>query len=191
MSCNRRVVFIDRDGVINHDSPHYIKSEDEFVFIDGSTEAFGLLEKHGFATVIITNQSVIGRKLVTAEGLERIFEKMRAGIYRAGGMVLDILFCPHLPEDRCGCRKPEPGLLNMAKERHSIDMKESFMIGDSSKDLAAAERAGVGGKILVRTGNGEKTLSKIRAGEIPSPDYVAASLLDAAEWIVSSAAGCK
>ncbi len=191
MSCNRRVVFIDRDGVINHDSPYYIKSEDEFVFIDGSAEAFGLLEKHGFATVIITNQSVIGRKLVTAEGLERIFEKMRAGIYRAGGMVLDIFFCPHLPEDRCGCRKPEPGLLNMAKDRYSIDMKESFMIGDSSKDLAAAERAGVGGKILVRTGNGEKTLSKIRAGEIPSPDYVAANLLDAAEWIVSSAAGCK
>jgi D-glycero-D-manno-heptose 1,7-bisphosphate phosphatase len=185
MSLKRKVVFIDRDGVINHDSPEYIKSEDEFVFIEGSPDAFGLLEKNGLEAVIITNQSVIGRKLVSPEGLERIFEKMRKGINEAGGRILDIFFCPHVPEDRCGCRKPEPGLLEAAAQKYGIDMNASFMIGDSSKDLAAAEKAGIGIKILVRTGNGEKTLAKIRNGEISRPDYVAANLLDAVSWIIS------
>jgi len=187
MSVNKiKTVFIDRDGVINFDSPDYIKTEDEFVFIPGSAEAFRLLKDNDLDVIIITNQSVIGRKMVSPEGLERIFSKMRTGIHGAGGKITDIFFCPHVPEDRCSCRKPEPGLLNMAKEKYSIDMETSYMIGDTAKDMLAAEKAGIGKRILVRTGSGEKTLEKIRSGSVRRPDYVAENLLDAVQWIVSN-----
>lgn len=186
---NKKIVFIDRDGVINFDSPLYIKNEDEFVFIPGSAEAFGLLKNNGFEAIIITNQSVIGRKMVTPDGLEKIFSKMRTGILESGGQILDIFFCPHVPEDRCGCRKPEPGLLNMAKEKYSVDMSASYMIGDTAKDMLAAESAGVGKRILVRTGSGEKTLDKIKSGELNTPDHVADNLLAAVKWIISNGTG--
>lgn len=186
---NKKIVFIDRDGVINFDSPLYIKNEDEFVFIPGSAEALGLLKDNGFEAIIITNQSVIGRKMVTPEGLEKIFSKMRTGILESGGQILDIFFCPHVPEDRCGCRKPEPGLLNMAKEKYSVDMSASYMIGDTAKDMLAAESAGVGKRILVRTGSGEKTLDKIKSGELNTPDHVADNLMAAVKWIISDGTG--
>lgn len=186
-----KTVFIDRDGVINFDSPDYIKNEDEFVFIPGSAEAFGILKDNGYEAIIITNQSVIGRRIVSPEGLESIFAKMRRGIQGAGGNILDIFFCPHTPEDNCVCRKPEPGLLNMAKEKYSVDMASSFMIGDTAKDMLAAESAGVGKRILVRTGSGEKSLDKIKCGELRSPDYVAENLFEAVKWIVSNGAESK
>lgn len=184
-SNKKKVVFIDRDGVINFDSPEYIKSEEEFDFIPGSAEAFGILAENGFDAIIITNQSVIGRNLVSPEGLEKIFEKMRRGVSNFGGRILDIFFCPHVPDDRCCCRKPEPGLILEAMERHCVDKSSSFMVGDSLKDLLAAERAGVGKKVLVLTGNGQKTLARIKTGEMRHPDHVAENLLSAVRWIVS------
>lgn len=184
-----RIVFIDRDGVINFDSPDYIKSEEEFRFIPGSPEAFRIFQENGFKTIIITNQSVIGRKLVTLDGLEKIFSKMRSGISSAGGDILDIFYCPHTPDDRCDCRKPEPGLFEMAEKIHAVDMSESFMIGDTSKDMIASARAGVGKRILVMTGSGQKTMDKIKSGSLDEPDYIAENLLDAAKWIVSGFKG--
>lgn len=188
---NRKIVFIDRDGVINYDSPYYIKSADEFTFIPGSIEAFALLADNDFEPIIITNQSVIGRKIVTPDGLNQIFLKMNTGINDAGGRILDIFFCPHVPDDKCGCRKPEPGLLINAKNKYSVDMAASYMIGDSAKDLLAADRAGVGKKILVLTGNGEKTLARVETGEAVQPDHVADNLLAAVRWIVSNGSGTK
>lgn len=187
----KKIVFIDRDGVINYDSPYYIKSADEFTFIPGSIEAFALLADNDFEPIIITNQSVIGRKIVTPDGLNQIFLKMNTGINDAGGRILDIFFCPHVPDDKCGCRKPEPGLLINARNKYSVDMAASYMIGDSAKDLLAADRAGVGKKILVLTGNGEKTLARVESGEAVQPDHVADNLLAAVRWIVSNSSGTK
>jgi len=83
------IVFLDRDGVINIDSPNYIKNESEFEFILKSPEAIALLNQNGFQVIVITNQSMIGRKMVSQETLDAIFKKMKAGIKKAGGDILD------------------------------------------------------------------------------------------------------
>lgn len=177
-------VFIDRDGVINRDSPDYIKSRDEFHFLPGTLEAFRRLHEHGLSAIVITNQSVIGRKLTTPDELKLIFETMTTDVEKAGGAITDIVFCPHLPSDQCRCRKPEPGMIFTARDRHGVDLKRSVMIGDSAKDMLCAENAGVPLKILVKTGNGLKARAELdeRGTHI---DHVAEDLLAAVKWIIS------
>ena len=107
-------VFLDRDGVVNQDSPDYIKSPEEFHFIPQSPEAVALLNRHGFQVILITNQSLIGRGMAPVSTLEAIFDKMKAGVAAAGGEILDIFYCPHTPDGGCDCRKPKPGLIEQA-----------------------------------------------------------------------------
>lgn len=180
-----KTVFIDRDGVINRDSPDYIKTRAEFHFLPGSLEAFRLLSEHLYTAIVITNQSVIGRKLTSPEELQLIFEMMKQDIVKAGGLVTDIMFCPHTPSDHCQCRKPQPGMIFDAREKYSIDLATSVMIGDSVKDILCAENAGVGRTVLVKTGNGLKAHAELSARGI-SPDYLAEDLLDAVRWIISN-----
>ena len=137
-------VFLDRDGVINHDSSDYIKNKSEFSFIDKSPEAVALLTRAGFNVIVITNQSAIARKLTTKKELEKIFNKMKTGIVDAGGTINDIFYCPHLPDAGCDCRKPKPGLILQAKKKYKIDLQYSCMIGDSAKDIECAKNAGCG-----------------------------------------------
>ena len=106
-----RVVFLDRDGVINLNSSDYIKSWSEFKFIPRSIEAVKELRLKGFNVIIITNQSVINRKMVSGKGLDYILTMMKNEIRSGGGLIHDIFFCPHTPEDNCNCRKPKPGLM--------------------------------------------------------------------------------
>jgi D-glycero-D-manno-heptose 1,7-bisphosphate phosphatase len=181
----KKTVFIDRDGVINIDSPDYIKNCDEFEFIPGSTEAFRKLNQNGYNTIIITNQSVIGRKMVSAEGLNHIFTKLKTGVHECGGMVTDIFFCPHIPEDHCCCRKPKPGMILSAEQKHGIDLSTSYMIGDSAKDIECAKNAKCGFSILVKTGNGMNAKKEIASKNI-KPDYIADDLLDAVNWILKT-----
>ena len=103
-----RIVFLDRDGVINQDSPAYIKSPEEFHFIPGSPEAISLLCDHGFDVILITNQSAVGRKMIDLETLSLIFDKLRTGVAKVGGTIKDIFCCPHTPDEGCDCRKPAP-----------------------------------------------------------------------------------
>lgn len=180
-----KTVFIDRDGVINRDSPDYIKSRAEFHFLPGSLEAFKLLQQQGLCAIVITNQSVIARKLTTAEELRLIFETMTSDIEQAGGHVTDIVFCPHIPSDNCRCRKPAPGMIFTARDRHGIALEHAVMIGDSAKDMLCAENAGVGLKILVKTGNGLKAQAEL-AAQGTRVDHVAEDLLDAVKWIISN-----
>lgn len=180
-----RTVFIDRDGVINRDSPDYIKTQAEFHFLPGSLEAFRVLAEHRYKAIVITNQSVIGRKLTTPEELQLIFEMMKQVIVKAGGFVTDIMFCPHTPSDHCQCRKPQPGMIFDARDKHSIDLATSVMIGDSVKDILCAENAGVGRTVLVKTGNGLKAHAELSARGL-NPDYLAEDLLDAVRWIISN-----
>ena len=180
----QRVVFLDRDGVINRDSPDYIKSWEEFEFLPKSIEAIRLLNLNGFATIIITNQSVINRNMVSREGLEHIHALMKKEIKSGGGDIKDIFYCPHIPEDGCDCRKPEPGLILQAQKKYQIDLLDSVMVGDNAKDIECARRAGCGLRVLVKSGNisnAEKILSEKKI----SPDYVALDLYDAVSWIRS------
>lgn len=150
-------IFLDRDGVINVDSPDYIKGAGEFNFIQGSAEAIALLTQRGFDVIIITNQSGVGRGIFTHQELEAIFAKMGKGVNGAGGKIKDIFFCPHTPEDDCSCRKPLPGLILQAIEKYGIDPTRSCMVGDSIKDIECARSAGCGYALLVRTGNGRRS----------------------------------
>lgn len=179
----KKTVFIDRDGVINRDSSDYIKTCDEFEFLPGSLDAFRLLDEVSYDAIVITNQSVIGRKMVTPEGLDAIFNKLKKGVEAHGGMIKDIFFCPHIPEDRCGCRKPLPGMIREAGEKYNLDLSETCMIGDSAKDIECAKNAGCGLSVLVKTGNGLNAAKELDKKNT-NPDYIADNLLDAVRWLI-------
>ncbi len=152
-----KTIILDRDGVINEDSDAYIKSPDEWRPIPGSLDAIARLNRAGFRVVVATNQSGIARGLFDLAMLQRIHQKMQDSLRQAGGRLDGIFFCPHGPDDHCDCRKPGTGLLQQIAEQFRIDLAGVPAIGDSLRDLQAAE--GVGAQpILVLTGKGEKTL---------------------------------
>ena len=178
------VVFLDRDGVINLDRSDYIKRWSEFKFIPRSIEAIKELTLKGFNVIVITNQSVINRNMVSDKGLEYILTMMKNEIKSGGGLIKDIFFCPHIPEDSCDCRKPKPGLIYQAQKAYSIDLKDAVMVGDSAKDIECARNAGCGIAVLVKTGNGaeaEKTLAEKKI----YPDHIAQDLYEAVQWIIA------
>ncbi|MGD8701338.1 MAG: D-glycero-beta-D-manno-heptose 1,7-bisphosphate 7-phosphatase [Desulfosarcina sp.] len=175
-------VFLDRDGVINADSPDYIKSWAEFDFIPGSREAISRLTRAGISVIVITNQSAINRGMVALAELMAMHRRMCQAVAQSGGRIRDIFFCPHRPEEYCTCRKPKPGMILAARDRHGIDLASSVMVGDSAKDIRAGRAAGCGGTILVQTGNGRRAIQTLEASNLP-PDHVAADLDQAVEWI--------
>ncbi|MBW2099277.1 MAG: D-glycero-beta-D-manno-heptose 1,7-bisphosphate 7-phosphatase [Deltaproteobacteria bacterium] len=179
----KKVVFLDRDGVINKDSPNYIKSWAEFEFIPGSIDAIQKLTSSGFDTIIITNQSLINRKMTPLVELEYIFSMLKKSVRSKGGRIKDIFYCPHTPEDNCDCRKPKPGLIYQAQKRYNIDLSASCMVGDSAKDIECAQNAGCGYAVLVKTGNGIEA-EKILAEKNLFPDHVAENLYEAVNWII-------
>jgi len=179
-----KVVFLDRDGVINRDSSNYIKSWSEFEFIPGSLEAIRQLTLNGFVIIIITNQSMINRNMVSKKDLEHIHTMMKTDIRSHGGEIKDIFFCPHIPKDQCDCRKPEPGLIYQAAQKHQVDIKAAVMVGDSTKDIECARNAGCKHTVLVQTGNGAAAEKILKAKKI-FPDFVARDLLHATEWILA------
>ena len=179
----QRVVFLDRDGVINKDSPAYIKSWAEFEFLPGSLEAIRKLTLSGFEIIIITNQSAINRKIITINQLETMHSRLNEAVESNGGKIRDIFFCPHTPEEVCSCRKPKPGLIYRAQKKYQIDLERSAMVGDSAKDIECAKNAGCRYAILVKTGNGMKAENRLTEKAI-YPDFVAQDLLAAANWTV-------
>ena len=179
----QKVVFLDRDGVINRDSPDYIKGWDEFEFLPGSLEALRLLSKAGYCLIVITNQSMINRGMVPLSVLEEMHQHMKAAVAEAGGRIFDIFFCPHRPDENCDCRKPRPGLIEQACRKHGIVPATGVMVGDSAKDILCGCNAGCGFTILVQTGNGviaEKELADRKV----LPGKVVVDLLAAAHHIL-------
>jgi D-glycero-D-manno-heptose 1,7-bisphosphate phosphatase len=181
----RRAVFLDRDGVINRDSADYITHLEQFEFYPGSLDALRRLTAAGFPLIVVTNQSAVGREWLPAAELERIHAHLRASVAGAGGRILDIRVCPHRPSDGCACRKPLPGLLHAAAAAHEIDLRSAVMIGDSSRDIECALRAGVGTTLLVRTGNGERAGREL-AEKGRGPDVTLDDLSSAADWLIAN-----
>ncbi len=181
-----KIVFLDRDGVINEDSPEYIKRPEEFLFIEKSPEAIALLNRFGWEVIVITNQSMIGRNISTLEELFAIFRKMNQGVEKAGGKIRDIFFCPHAPDQGCACRKPLPGMILAAAGMYDIDLASSCMVGDSAKDILTGKHAGCGNTGLVLTGNGKTALAELGSGN-HAPDHVAENLWDMACRITGEA----
>lgn len=159
-----KAVLLDRDGVINFDSPDYILTPEQWRPIPGSLEAIAALGRAGIPVAIVSNQSALGRGMFDAMTMEAIHTRMIAAIETAGGRIAHTAYCPHAPEDNCACRKPKPGLLVETLQALGIrDAAQTVMIGDSTRDVEAAVAVGVR-PVLVRTGYGdaEAILAKAR-----------------------------
>jgi len=151
------LIILDRDGVINEDSDEFIKSADEWHPIPGSLEAIAQLSNAGWRIVVATNQSGLSRKLFDVQTLHDIHRKMHHMVKEYGGVIDAIFFCPHGPKDGCDCRKPKDGLFKQISQRLQVNLKDVPAVGDSLRDLQAAQAAGAQ-PILVRTGKGTQTL---------------------------------
>jgi D-glycero-D-manno-heptose 1,7-bisphosphate phosphatase len=178
----RRLVVLDRDGVINRESASFIRTPDEWIPLPGSIEAIADLTRAGFTVVVASNQSGVGRGLFTAETLGAIHARMTRTVEASGGRLAGIFVCPHRPEDACECRKPLPGLLRQIEATFGLTLRGQPAIGDSYRDLEAAWRVGARA-ILVRTGNGLATGQRLEAGAAVEvvPDLAAAAALLIAE----------
>ena len=154
-------VFLDRDGVINENRDDYIKTWDEVRFLPGVFEALARLALTSFRIVLVTNQSPIGRGILTEEQVEAINGRLVAEIESHSGRVDGVYYCPHHPDDHCGCRKPQPGLLLQAARELDLDLSRSYLIGDAVSDVEAALAAGCS-PILVLTGRGQQQQRLLR-----------------------------
>jgi len=165
-----KVIVLDRDGVINHDSDAYIKSAEEWNPIDGSLEAIARLNHGGYTVVVATNQSGLARGYFDIEALAAMHKKMDTLLAKVGGRVDAVFYCPHEPGDACDCRKPKPGMLLEIGQRFNVSLEEVIFIGDSVSDLKTASNAHAKA-ILVRTGKGLKA-EKLLAAECKQKDLV-------------------
>lgn len=161
-----KLVILDRDGVINEDSDQFIKSPGEWIPVPGSLEAIARLCRAEYRVAIVTNQSGIARGLFTLDTLNRIHARMLEHIQRKGGAIDAIMVCPHGTEDDCECRKPRPGMLLDLAQRLNINLHGVPMVGDSIRDLEAADAAN-GSPVLVRTGKGADSAIKLLSSGLP------------------------
>lgn len=175
------LIILDRDGVINHDSDAYIKTPDEWEIIEGSAEAIARLSAYGYHIAVATNQSGLGRGLFDLHTLELIHSKMRDTIESAGGVINMIAFCPHTPGDHCHCRKPQIGLLQAINHEIPINPDTDWMVGDTVKDLLAAQRMGIRAA-LVETGKGTRTLRDGAVSRETTPVF--ADLRAFVSWLI-------
>lgn len=177
-----KLVILDRDGVVNHDSKQFIKSPAEWRPIPGSIDAIAKLSQAGYRVIIATNQSGIGRGLFDMDTLNAIHEKMHRAVQQAGGRIDAIFYCPHPIEDDCKCRKPKTGMFERIAGCFNVDLIGTPSVGDSLRDLQAA--AAVGARpLLVLTGKGTQTQAE---GGLPEGTQVFPDLATAAEQILRS-----
>ena len=158
-----KLIILDRDGVINQDRDDFVKSVDEWIPIEGSMDAIAFLTQAGYTIAVATNQSGIGRKYFTVQDLTEMHVKMHRLAVQAGGTIDGIWFCPHTAADQL--RMPQtqrPGMIIDHHRTLQANAAETWLVGDSLRDLQAIDAAG-GKSALVLTGKGKKTLAKQRA----------------------------
>lgn len=177
-----KLVILDRDGVINYDSEHYIKSPAEWKPLPGSLEAIAKLTQAAYRVVVATNQSGIGRGLFDMDTLNAIHNKMHRAAQLHGGRIDAVFYCPHPADSSCNCRKPRPGMLERIGGCFNLDLAGVPSVGDSLRDLEAS--AAVGAQpMLVLTGKGEKTKAD---NKLPEGTLVFKDLASAVEHILKS-----
>ncbi|MBO0366735.1 D-glycero-beta-D-manno-heptose 1,7-bisphosphate 7-phosphatase [Pseudomonas shirazensis] len=154
-----KLLILDRDGVINHDSDAYIKSLEEWIPIAGAIEAIAQLSKAGWTVAVATNQSGIARGYYSLQILEAMHTRLSELVAEQGGELGLVVYCPHGPDEGCACRKPKPGMLKAIAAHYQAELPGVWFVGDSKGDLEAALAVGAQ-PVLVKTGKGERTLSK-------------------------------
>jgi len=187
MSFNKGV-FLDRDGVITEDPPHYAHRIDQLSIIPGSAKAIRLLNENGFRVIVISNQSGVARGYYTEDDVNIFNNEMVSRLAESGAHVDAIFYCPHHPEAKtlkyrqtCTCRKPHPGMLIEGSRKENIDFALSFVVGDKWSDIEAGRAVGCR-TVLVKTGHG---LLELEAKKNPV-DYIASDLLDAVQSFILS-----
>ncbi len=177
-----KIIFLDRDGVINKDiEGGYITSWEEFQFLPNTLTALGKLSTAGFEVIIISNQAGVSKGLYSQESLALLTRNMIDEIKKSGARINSVHYCSHRPDEDCACRKPKLGLFKQALLGRQVDLGQVFMVGDSEKDIAAGKKLGCK-TILVLSGKARKREDvanfKVR------PDFIAEDLLDAVDAII-------
>lgn len=168
-----KLLILDRDGVINHDSDAYIKTLDEWLPIDSSIAAIARLSRAGWTVAVATNQSGLARGYYDLATLDSMHARLRELVAEQGGEVGLIVHCPHGPNDGCDCRKPKPGMLQQIATHYGVSLNGLWFVGDSRSDLDAALAVDCQ-PVLVRTGKGERTLTTpLPAGTLVFDDLAA------------------
>ena len=183
-----KCVFLDRDGVLCTEVD-YMHTPSQFHLIPGVVKALKCMKRKNFLLVVATNQSGIARGYFTEEDVQKVNKRMIDELGKNRITLDRIYYCPHHPEGKgvykkdCECRKPKPGMLELAAKELDIDLKLSYMIGDKESDIMAGVNAGCK-TILVITGYGKKELSRLRIDDHLEPDYVADDLYEASKIIL-------
>lgn len=176
-----RAVFLDRDGVIIREV-NYLRRLEQIKVLRGSPEAIRRLREAGYKIIVVTNQSGVARGYLTRSALSAIHRELKRRLGLSGARLDALYFCPHHPQagarKLCSCRKPGIGMLKAARSRFGIDMKKSYLVGDSLRDVQTARNAGCRA-VLVRTGHGGRD-----GGFKVRPDRVCRNLAKAADWIL-------
>ena len=162
---SRKLIALDRDGVINRNSATHIRSPEQWVAIPGSLEAIARLCRQDYQIVVATNQSGIARGYYSVNTLNRIHQKMLDELGHFGGEISALFFCPHSDEQGCECRKPKPGMLLELAQRLKCNLNDVCFVGDSLCDIQAAQSAGAR-PVLVETGRGLDTLKQLESGKV-------------------------
>ena len=177
----RPAIFLDRDGVINASPEHrYVAHWDQFHFLPGTLEALRRLNQNRQIVIVVSNQSGVGRKVLSRIHLAEITQKMLQAVRSSGGWIRAVYYCTHHPENDCACRKPRVGLLKKAARQFSIDLSRSFMVGDTETDILMAHSAGCRSVLAL---SGKQTRSSARHLTV-APDQIAENLLEAVRWIL-------
>jgi D-glycero-D-manno-heptose 1,7-bisphosphate phosphatase len=164
----QRAVFLDRDGVLIENRADYVREWSHVTLLPGTVDALKGFHAKGLKIIVVTNQSAVGRGLMSLKTAQEINNRLVKNIMENGGWIDSVYMCIHQPQDKCNCRKPQPGLLLQAARELSIDLGSSWMVGDAWSDLLAGQSAGLLGTIMVRTGRGTTQLLEAQPKEIGS-----------------------
>jgi D-glycero-D-manno-heptose 1,7-bisphosphate phosphatase len=179
-----KLVILDRDGTINEDSAEFVKTPSEWQPLPGALEAIARLNHAGWHVVVATNQSGLGRGLFDVASLNAMHAKMHTMLAAVGGRVDAIFYCPHAPDERCRCRKPEPGLFEQIGERYGISLDDVPAVGDALRDLVSAASAGCEPH-LVLTGKAAALRDRVPPEDYPQDTIVHQDLAAFVEYLVT------
>ncbi|MDD5409017.1 MAG: D-glycero-beta-D-manno-heptose 1,7-bisphosphate 7-phosphatase [Candidatus Omnitrophica bacterium] len=179
-----KVVFLDRDGVINKypGDRLYVTSLKKFKFLPRAKEAIALLSRAGFKIFVASNQAGVGRGFYAQKTLDAITAKMLEGVEQAGGKITKVYYCTHRKETGCRCRKPKPGLLKKAAREFKVNLKKAYFVGDTIRDVLTAHAAGAKSILIL---SGKEKLSNQKNWEV-KPDFVFKDLLAAAKFLTNN-----